>query len=114
MNFNIIVLKTTDDNHRILSLTEIQETRELGTDNDVQDILSSSFKGYSNGLWKSQNDYLVEFSLPKGRATSLHITIHFSGSSVMSLKEEFLPLLKMMCYPNGWLAFAVSDNSRLT
>ncbi|NMG34839.1 hypothetical protein GRF61_10340 [Azoarcus sp. TTM-91] len=112
MSFDIIILKPSEAS--VTDLTEVEEVDTLGSFEAVSQIFNAAFPGCMDGGFLCGDDYSVELSLSGQPVESAHLTLRFGQSWDTQGEAHFEQQLTSTCGPSGWVAFAVSDNSRIT
>ncbi|WP_074467490.1 hypothetical protein [Pseudomonas flexibilis] len=111
MSFDIIILKPVEVS--ITDLAEAEEITPLGSTDVVSEKFSAIFPGCLEGGFVSGENYSLELTLSGEPVESAHLTLHFGpfwGNQAEALFEQ---QLTSICSSTGWVAFAVSDNSRM-
>jgi hypothetical protein len=111
MSFDIIILKPSKST--VTDLTEVKEVHPLGSFEAVSQQFNSTFPGCLNGGFLCSDGYSVELLLNGQPVESAHLTLHFGRSWDIQGEVHFQKQLTSACCPFGWVAFAVSDNSRI-
>jgi hypothetical protein len=112
MSFDIIILKPSETS--VTDLSEVEEVSPLGSYEAVSQIFSAKFPGCLEGGFLCGDGYSVELSLSGQPVESAHLTLRFGQSWDTQGEAHFEQQLTSACCPSGWVAFAVSDNSRIT
>ena len=99
MGFDIIVLKPTDTS--VVDISEVSELVPLGTVEVVSAAFHSMFPNCLKGAFVCGEAYSVEGSL---------VGVNYLGRSA----SDFLAVLTDVCRRLDAIAFAVSNNSRLS
>ena len=112
MSFDIIVLKPS--RLAVENLAEVETVSPLGSFEVVSQLFNSTFPGCLEGAFLQGGDYSVELSLSGQPVESAHLSLRFGPSWDPQGEAHFQKQLTSVCCPSGWVAFAVSDNSRIT
>lgn len=112
MSFDIIILKPTDSS--VSDLSEVDDVVWLGSAEAVSATFNAAFPSCLNGVFLSGEDYAVEGSLSGDPVQSVHIALRFGHRTSGDSTEAFLTRLGEICQQLGAVAFAVSDNSRIS
>lgn len=111
MSFDIIILnpsKTTT-----ADLTEVEAISPLGSFETVSQLFNSTFPGCLEGGFLHGENYSVELSLRGLPVESAHLSLRFGQSWDIQGEVDFHKSLTSVCCSVGWVAFVVSDNSRI-
>ena len=112
MSFDIIILKPSIVT--ITDLNEVVEVGPLGSSEAVSQVFSAAFPGCLESGFVCGDGYSVELSLNGQPVESAHLTLRFGQSWDIQGEAHFQQQLTNACCTSGWVAFAVSDNSRIT
>lgn len=112
MSFDIIILKPTDSS--ISDLSEVNDVVLLGSAEVVSAAFNAAFPNCFDGAFLSGEDYAVEGSLSGDPVQSVHLALRFGHQASGVDTEAFLAMLGEICQQLGAVAFAVSDNSRIS
>lgn len=119
MSFDIVVLQPHPDVGLLSSLVEVQEAFPLGTPEQVQKqcdlaVPDIRWSSASAGLYRAQEGFTVEFSIPdEMQPSSLHLALHFGSGWETGGSASFDQMIKKFFELYRWQSFAVSDNSSL-
>lgn len=112
MSFDIIILKPTDAS--ISDLSEVDDVVMLGSAEAVSAAFNAAFPSCFNGVFVSGEGDAVEGSLSGDPVQSIHLALRFGHQGSGDSTAEFLTTLGDICQQLGAIAFAVSDNSRIS
>ena len=112
MSFDIILLKPTASS--IGDLSEVDDVVPLGSAKSVSAAFNAAFPNCFNGVFISGEDYAVEGSMSGDPVQSVHLALRFGHQASGDGTEAFLAALGEICRQLGAVAFAVSDNSRIS
>ena len=111
MSFDIVILKPDDDS--VADISEVSEITPLGDRATVSNAFNSVFPGCLDGLITSAGGYSVDLLLNGSPVESAQLTLHFGQTWSEEIGDRLTKSLGSICALHGWVAFAVSDNSRV-
>lgn len=112
MSFDIIILKPLKA--VVADLTEVEAVSPLGSFEVVSQLFNSTFPGCLEDGFLHGENYSVELSLSGRPVESAQLSLRFGQSWDNQGEVHFQKQLTSVCCSAGWVAFAVSDNSRIT
>ena len=111
MSIDIIVVKPAGRDAE--SLDEIREVSPLGDLRCVRQVFDATFPGVATGVFTNGEEYSLEVTLTNDPVGSAHLALRSGPTWSPSSRERFVESLGELCRRLQWVAFAVSDNSRL-
>jgi hypothetical protein len=112
MSFDIIILKPTD--LTVNDLSAVEDVAPLGSTASVSGAFNNAFPGCTEGAFIAGDRYAVELSLSGEPVESAHLAVRYGKLWSEETETQFQELLSSVCHALGGVAFAVSDNSRLS
>ncbi|WP_137189789.1 hypothetical protein [Stenotrophomonas rhizophila] len=112
MSFDIIILKPTEPSANDLS--NVEDVLDIGSPEAVITFLELVFPGCAQGAFSDGERYALESAQCGDPVTTLHLTLRYGPAWSEAACAEFLTLLSRLCQLLQSVAFAVSDNSRIT
>ena len=112
MSFDIVVLKLADPGEKDLS--NVEAVLDIGCPQAIIASLELVFPGCVQGAFLDGERYSLESALNGDPVSSIHLTLRFGRAWSEAANAEFVALLSTLCQQLQSVAFAVSDNSRLT
>ncbi|WP_313440304.1 hypothetical protein [Stenotrophomonas sp.] len=112
MSFDIVVLKLADIGETDLS--SVEAVLDIGCPQAINASLESVFPGCAQGAFSDGERYSLESALNGDPVNSIHLTLRFGRAWSEAANTDFIALLSTLCQRLQSVAFAVSDNSRLT
>ena len=116
MSFDIVVLQPGPDVGLLPRLDEVQAAIPLGTPEQVQTqcdlaVPDIRWSSPSAGLYRAQEGFAVEFSIPDEMwPSSLHLALHFGPGWETGGSASFDQMIKKFYELYRWQSFAVSDH----
>lgn len=111
MSFDIIVLKPSNGDAECL--TDVQEVASLGDTESVRALFEARFPDSTAGALFYGEEYALEVRLMNDPVGSAHLALRFGPAWTDSSHDQFIECLRELCRPFGFVAFVVSDNSRV-
>ncbi|WP_240458988.1 hypothetical protein [Stenotrophomonas maltophilia] len=112
MSFDIVVLKLEDLGEKDLS--NVEAVQDIGCPQAIIASLELVFPGCVQGAFSDGERYSLESALNGDPVSSIHLTLRFGRAWSEAANSEFMALLSTLCQRLQSVAFAVSDNSRIT
>lgn len=112
MSFDIIILKPTDLSENDLS--NVEGVLDIGCPEAVIKFLELVFPGCAQDAFSDGERYSLESAQNGDPVTTIHLTLRYGQAWSEATNAEFLTLLLRLCQLLQSVAFAASDNSRIT
>jgi len=112
MSFDVIILRPTDLSEN--DLYNVIDVLDIGDHETVIKLLDLVFPGCANGSFSAGESYSIESTQNGNPVTSVHLTLRFGTAWSEKANRDFLTSLSKLCNFLKAVAFAVSDNSRIT
>ncbi|MEX3764834.1 hypothetical protein [Paraburkholderia phenoliruptrix] len=111
MSFDIIVIKPA--NRDAESLNDVRELSALGDAESVRQIFDATFPGAATGVFVHAEEYSLEVTLANDPVGSAHLALRSGLTWSTSSRDQFIESLGELCRHLQYVAFTVSDNTRL-
>lgn len=112
MSVDIIILKPADLNE--IDLSNVEDVLDIGCPEAVITFLELVFPGCVQGAFSDGERYSLESAQNGDPVTTIHLTLRYGRAWSEATSAAFVTLLLRLCQLLQSVAFAVSDNSRIT
>jgi hypothetical protein len=111
-SFDIIILKPTYLSEN--DLLNVKDVLDIGCPKVVTTFLELVFPECVQGAFSDGERYSLESARNGDPVTTIHLTLRYGRAWSEATNAEFVTLLLKLCQLLQSVAFAVSDNSRIT